>query len=186
MNLSELRDYVRLKVRDFAVPPFFKDAEIDDNLNEAQREACIRAHLIETVVELDINTTDITYPLDPSIIDVVSIADFYDAWTLTETSLVLDRAPNADKTLLMTCYMLPSEMSEDDDSPEIRDVYHRTMAEWAISLCYLVPDSDSFDQQASDRYAARFANTFGERPNAMTQRNRRSKTGRVIQNNGYI
>ena len=46
MNLSELRAKVRLRLRDTAKPYLVSDDEIDDSLNEAEREAAFRALLI--------------------------------------------------------------------------------------------------------------------------------------------
>jgi hypothetical protein len=47
MTLQELRSLVRRRMRDTGTPPLIDDDEIDANLNEAQREACVRALLIE-------------------------------------------------------------------------------------------------------------------------------------------
>lgn len=196
MNLSDLRALVRLRMRDTAAPYLFSDDEIDANLNEAQREACVRALLIEddSVTQIDIVTTDKRYDLDPRIVDVIGISigaalprDFTDGWTLTETHLILDRFPTAADTLTLRAHLLPSsDMVSDSDEPEIRPVYHQPMADWAISLCYLAPDAETFDQQAADRYAARFTQSFGERPSALTRRNHRDKSAKAVAYNGGI
>jgi len=191
MTLQELRSLVRRRMRDTGTPPLIDDDEIDANLNEAQREACVRALLIEDNVDQDVTTTDQRYKLAPEVIDVIGIStsagnQFCDAWTLTESHLELARLPTADDTLTLRCYMLPDDMVDDSDEPQIRPVYHVQMADWAISRCYLLPDSDLFDEQASQRYEARFVQSFGERPNALTHRNRRSKPAKCIVNNGYI
>lgn len=191
MTLQELRSLVRRRMRDNGNPPLIDDDEIDFNLNEAQREACIRALLIEDDVDLGVTTTDLRYKLDPKIIDVIGIStsagnQFYDAWTLTETHFELAGLPTSDETLTLRCYLLPEDMEADDDEPEIRPAYHVQMADWAISRCYLLPDSELFDEQASQRYEARFVQSFGDRPNALTHRNRRSKPAKCIVNNGYI
>lgn len=191
MTLQELRSLVRRRMRDTGTPPLIDDDEIDANLNEAQREACVRALLIEDNVDQDVTTTDQRYKLAPEVIDVIGIStsagnQFCDAWTLTESHLELARLPTADDTLTLRCYMLPDDMVDDSDEPQIRPVYHVQMADWAISRCYLLPDSELFDEQAAQRYEARFVQSFGERPNALTHRNRRSKPAKCIVNNGYI
>jgi hypothetical protein len=56
MTLQELRSLVRRRMRDNGTPPLIDDDEIDANLNEAQREACVRALLIEDDVDLDVTT----------------------------------------------------------------------------------------------------------------------------------
>lgn len=191
MTRQELRSLVRQRMRDNSNPPLVSDDEIDANLNEAQREACVRALLIEGDVDLDVTTTDLRYTLDPKVIDVIGISTsagnkFYDAWTLTESHLELARLPTADDTLTLRCYLLPDDMVSDDDEPQIRPVYHVQMADWAISLCYLLPDADLFDEQASKRFEARFVQSFGDRKNALTHRNIRSKPAKCVVNNGYI
>lgn len=196
MNLSDLRKLVRTRIKDKVKPYLCSDDEIDANLNEAQREACVRAQLIEDdeITQIEINTAEKRYDLDPRIIDVLSISigttsvrDFLDEWTLTESKLILARYPGADDTLTLHCTLLPSaDMANNDDEPEIRPVFHTQMADWAISLCYASPDADMFNQSESDRYAMKFAQTFGERPNALALRNHRDKSSRTIANNGYI
>ena len=112
MTLQELRSLVRRRMRDEETTPhLIDDEEIDANLNEAQREACVRALLIEGDVDLDVTTTDLRYTLDPKVIDVIGISTsagnkFYDAWTLTESHLELARLPTADDTLTLRCYLL--------------------------------------------------------------------------------
>ena len=196
MKLYELRNLVRSRTRDTATPPLMSDSEIDANLNEAQREACIRALLLEDDVSatIDINTTDKRYALDPRVIDVIDISigtdkprEYTEGWTLTDGYLELDQVPAAEDTLTLHCYLLPeSNMEDDDDEPEIRPIHHEALADWAIHLYYLIPDADMFDGKAADRYLSRFTMAFGERPSALTLRNRRSKTTRCVLNNGYI
>ena len=66
MKLFELRDLVRARTRDTVAPYFATDEEIDANLNEAQREACVRALLIEDEITLDIHGTVIERLDDPA------------------------------------------------------------------------------------------------------------------------
>ncbi len=196
MTLSKLRELVRLRIRDTKKPYFFSDQEIDANINEAQREACTRAFLIEDdeVTTVDIVTGECRYDLDPRVIDVLDISigttnpqSFTDGWTLTEGKLLLEREPVADDVLTLRAYLLPSaEMVDDDDEPEIREVHQTRMLDWAISLCFQVQDADAFDQNAADRYAAKFSESFGDRPNALTMRNWRDKSIHVVNGNGYI
>ena len=196
MNLSELRDLVRQRTRDNVKPYFVTDEEIDANLNEAEREACRRALLLEDLdsFTIELNTTDTRYELDPRVIDVISItigtdvqSEFTESWTLTETHLVLDRIPSSVDTLTLHCYRLPlGDMVSDSDEPEIRAIYHAQMADWAIALSYLIPDAELFNPDAAARYEARFTQSFGERPSALTRRNQRSKYARRVTYNGAI
>ena len=197
MTLYELRKLVRLRLRDTKEPYLISDEEIDANLNDAQREACVRALLIEdtTLTTINIDPDNTHYQIDPRIVDVIDISigsnparEYTDGWTLTEKYLILDTAPSTEDVLTLHCYLLPSkEMVDDYDEPEIRPIYHTQMIDWAISLCYLIPDADMFNKASSDLYDARFTRSFGERPSAaLTMRNRRSKTLRSVAYNSYI
>ena len=53
MTLSELRTLTRQRLRDTVKPYFVSDLEIDAYLNEAEREACERALLIEDFDSFD-------------------------------------------------------------------------------------------------------------------------------------
>lgn len=197
MNLSELRAKVRLRLRDAVKPYLVSDEEIDDSINEAEREAAFRALLIRDktspLARIEINCDETEYQISPRIIDVLGIAADSNAncaftgWTLNESTLILDALPAYDDVLTLDCYRLPlRDMEDDDDEPEIRAIHHDRMIEWALSLCYLTPDADLFDQAASDRYAGRFAQNFGERLSARTMTNHRSKTLRAVMSNGYM
>ena len=193
MKLSDLSGLVRGRIRDTVKPYFVSDAEIYDNLNEAEREVCQRALLIEDhdTFTIDLEPGETRYPLDPRIIDVLDMTigtdRFSEDWTLTETHLVLARAPSSVATLTLHCYRLPmSDMKQPTDTPEIRETYHRNMTDWAISLCYLIPDSELFNPQAAERYAIRFTQSFGERPSALVRKNQRNKLPPVVAYNGAI
>ncbi len=196
MNLSELRDLARIRLRDTNTPPLWSDDEIDANLNEAEREACVRALLIEDwtsyITQIDVTTTEKEYEVSDLLIDVRWIEandnpGFHlSGWTLTEGLLAFDRFPSKDETMTLRCYRLPlKNMEDDDDKPEIRAMHHERMIDWALSLCYLTPDADGFDQAASDRYAARFTQSFGERFSALTQKNQRNKGPRTVAFNDF-
>ena len=197
MNLSELRSTVRRRIRDRHAPYLWDDEEIDGNINEAEREVCVRALLIEddssSLTQVDVYTTEKRYKISDKIIDVISIEAASSpnvpvtGWTLNESYLIFDRFPSADDTLTMRVYRMPvSDMVSDTDEPEIRSMHHDRMLDWAISLCYLVPDTETFDQSASDRYAARFSASFGDRESAQTLRNYRDKAPKVVASNGYF
>lgn len=66
---------------------------------------------------------------------------FYDAWTLTESHLELARLPTADNTLtILVSSLLPDNIiSRPSTNRKSGQVYHVQMANWAISLCYLLP-----------------------------------------------
>lgn len=184
-------------MRDTVKPYLVSDEEIDANLNEAEREAAFRALLIRdntsALTQININCSETEYAISPLIIDVIGIAAesnpncTFTGWTLNESTLILSELPSYEDVLALDCYRLPlRDMEDDEDEPEVRAIHHDRMIEWALSLCYLTPDADLFDQAASDRYANRFAQNFGERLSARTMTNHRSKTGKYVANNGYM
>ena len=92
-----------------------------------------------------------------------------------------------DDTLTLHCYRLPlNDMVDDDDEPEISARHHDRMIDYAVSLCYLIPDSDGYDPGAAAKYEARFTQSFGEKKSALTLRNYRDKAPKVVACNGYI
>lgn len=74
MNLAALRDLCRREANDVNTPPLYSDELLDDCANEAQQEACRRAHLLidstATFCTLPIRAGDDVLRLDPRIIDV--------------------------------------------------------------------------------------------------------------------
>ena len=196
MNLSAIRDEARFRLKDEARPYFWKDEWLDGAINEAEREACLRARLIEDSSEIltsiDLKTTNKRYDLDPRIIDVLGCeldshrGSAFIGWTLTESELVLADYPGADDTLLMTVIRLPmEEMTNDDDAPEIRSHHHIRLVDWVEHRAYAVKDADKFSPGESDKALARFEQSFGRRPDANVQRKHRAKTGRVVRMNPF-
>ena len=109
MKLKAIRQEARFRLDDEVRPYFWKDEWLDAAINEAEREACIRARLIEdnssNVTSLDIVTTEKRYELSPLIIDVLAIEMAsrpgcnIAGWTLTESERVLDNYPSSSDTL---------------------------------------------------------------------------------------
>lgn len=191
MNLVAIRSEARFRLKDEAKPYFWSDEWLDKAINEAEREACIRARLIEdasgALSSIDITAGETRYTLDERILDVLSCelesrpGSAFERWTLTDSDLVLADAPTADDVLLMTIIRLPmNDMEADDDKPEIRQHHHIRLIEWVLYRAYSIPDTDGFDSIGSDKALATFEQSFGARPTANVQRKHREKTGRVV------
>lgn len=196
MDLSSLRQEARFRLKDEAQPYFWADDWLDDKINEAEREACLRARLIKDgsslVASLDLVAGQKRYEIDPRIIDVLSCEPesspgvSFLGWTLSESELVLDSAPAADGTLLMDIVRYPlGEMTEDGDCPEIRASHHLKLIDWVEHCAYSVKDAETFAPGESDRALARFEQSFGPRPSASVQVKQRQKTGRVVRMNPF-
>lgn len=102
-------------------------------------------------------------------------------WPLDEgapTHIVIDRQsgqltlyprPTADDTLQLAVWRAPLEaerLESEGDEPPIDELWHEGLIDWAEHLAYLRADSETFDQQRSDRAEARFTALFGKRPTA--------------------
>ncbi|MCP5307518.1 MAG: hypothetical protein H6953_19080 [Chromatiaceae bacterium] len=195
MNLLQLRNLTRVRLKDTGNPPLWSDEFIDGQLNEAERETCSRANLIDddssAVTQIAVTTSSKRYAIDPVITDVIEIEAALSpgvavtGWTLTDTHLVFDRLPTQDDTLTLHCYRRPLiDMVDDTDEPEISARHHDRMVDWAVSLCYLVPDTDGHNPNAAAFYADRFTQSFGEAKSALTMRNHRDKAPKTVACNG--
>lgn len=196
MNLAAIRVESRLRLKDDAKPYLWSDEWLDQAANEAEREACIRARLIEDVSSvassIDLTTDALRYALHPSVLDVLAaeLASNPGAtiagWTLTESEMVFAEFPKAADVLLMTVIRLPlKEMSCDDDTPEIRSHHHLRLLDWIEHRAFAVKDADTFAPGESANALARFEQSFGQRPDANVQRKHREKTGRVVRMNSF-
>lgn len=65
--------------------------------------------------------------------------------------------------------------AQNDEEFEIDARHHVRMLDWALSLAYLKRDVDTYDEQKSAVYAAKFTESFGVRPDANMQRKQRIK-----------
>ena len=105
MTLSELRDLCRTKLKDTNKPYLWSDDFLNERLNEAEREACIRARLItdvsSNITSIDLTTTEKRYALDPAILDVLDCelasnpGHIIDGWPLPESELVFAEYPRS-------------------------------------------------------------------------------------------
>lgn len=79
MNLGQLVEKFRIDADDNAAPYLWSNADLTMFLNEAQEEACIRGKLIfeadsQSICEVAISGLATTYPLNPSIIEIVYVS----------------------------------------------------------------------------------------------------------------
>lgn len=190
MNLEALRSEARLQLGDNAQPYFWANEWLDARINEAIREACIRARLIEDssspASSIDIEAGVKEYDLHEAVIDVLE-AQFASndriasGWTLTETKLRFLEAPRYDDTLNMRVVRMPlTDLSDDSDEPEIRRCHHERLIDWVLHKAYLVQDADTFDPAASARHLGLFEAAFGQKHTASAMRQQRDKSPRVV------
>ena len=94
-----------------------------------------------------------------------------------EGELTLLPIPILASTLTMIVSRFPiSDMSDlNADSPEIPEKYHFDLIDWICHLAFLKRDADTFNQEAANFYDAAFSRTFGPRPSAWTEKDRKTK-----------
>ncbi|NMG64369.1 hypothetical protein GPA19_05340 [Azoarcus indigens] len=196
MNLRELVAECRSLARDTAEPYLWETRDWVRWLNEAVTEACVRARLIQ---DSDGSATSIAlepgvsaYRLAPEVIDVLQVRLLGErprplvGWDLTETHLVLARAPEIAGDLSLTVIRAPRcAMTRDTDCPEINPRHHPKLLDWALRCAYLKQDADTFDEARALKYEAIFEASFGVRPSADVQRKHRRKSPRVVRMNAF-
>lgn len=189
MNLADLRDACRTEADDIVQPYLWTDDQWNAFLNDAEREACIRARLIREsesdVAELSLSPDQTHYRLSPLIIDVLKLVDAdgreITGWDLTEAELILSRAPSVSIDAVMTIERLPrNDMTADGDTPEIGQMHHDRLIDWALHRAYLKKDAETYDPSRAQQYAAAFEASFGARRSASVLRKHKRKSPRVV------
>ena len=88
-----------------------------------------------------------------------------------DTSIRLGCIPEADGTIQLECYRLPSAaMEDDDDAPEIHRAHHPHLVNWALSRAYGRPNTETHDAERGAKALAAFTAVFGLRPDADMRR----------------
>lgn len=186
MNLVKLRMFCRDRSGDRVQPFLWRDDEWTAWLNEAEREACIRARLIEDWDSVAITAAagESRFALPDYVLDVerVKLPDGRELkhFEATRTSLILPRPLREPVTLTCHVIRLPKQdLCADTDEPEIPERWHQRMTDWAMRCAYLKQDAETFDQQAADRYEAMFTASFGVAHTANVQRKHRRNSLRA-------
>lgn len=75
--------------------------------------------------------------------------------------------PQAAGVLSIECVRLPLEpMSGDSDEPEIAQIHHRQLVNWALFRAFSKPDSETIDPTRAAKGESAFVTYFGIRPDA--------------------
>ena len=88
--------------------------------------------------------------------------------------LTLAYTPQISGTLYLEGYRLPLVPLEDDyDEPEINEVHHRHLVQWALHRAFSKPDSESVDSDRAKAALVEFTRYFGARPDVGLRRESR-------------
>lgn len=120
-------------------------------------------------------------------------------WELTSASvptryihegqtLTLVPTPSVNVTVKLTVYRLPLvDMTADNDAavPEIHRLHHPRLLDWVYRCALLKNDSETINPVKAAEYEARFAASFGYRPDANVMRKHKSTTPPVVAISGW-
>jgi len=206
MTLEALIARFRTLAGDTSTPPFWSDADVTAWINEAEREAALRARLIrssETISlaaggrEIDApegltevryaeaRLGDVSFPLHQVGYDDLDLArpgwrsnvDQPSDFVHDEKTIVFGCVANQDYEIHIEFYRLPSDdMAADDDEPEIHSRHHLQLLHWVEHVAFGIPDADMMDVQRSNSSEGRFDRYFGKRPDASTRRRQNANT----------
>lgn len=92
-----------------------------------------------------------------------------------DTSIRLAGYSEAGDKLIIECYRLPKTMqlSQQGDSPEIHEMHHSKLVQWALHRAFSIPDADTFDAGKSGDAEKEFTKYFGPRPRSDARRRTR-------------
>lgn len=198
MTLAELIAAARLRMDDVAAPYGWSDAEITMWLNEAEREACMRARLLSGEITIAVLVGDGQYDLASTIFyvrrariaaphrllhrtDRITLDADHADWQATTgdpthyfiegRELFLYPLPTTARTLVLSVFRFPtSDMTIGTSTPEIPAHHHLDLLEWVCYRAAQKRDPDTLGIGDAALYYANFSRLFGPAPSARTQR----------------
>lgn len=99
------------------------------------------------------------------------------------TSVRVVPTPTAAGTLNLTVYRTPLEpltLDNDMAEPELKPIYHRRLLDGMLMHAYSKNDADAKNESLAAEHEARFARSFGLRPDANVQRKRADRRPAVV------
>lgn len=206
MTLEALIARFRTMAGDLSDPPFWGSADVAAWINEAEREAALRARLIrdsatialaegerefdtpEGLTEVryaEARIGELSFPLAQVGYDELDAArpgwrnnvDRPADFVHDESKCVIGCVADQAYEIYIEFYRLPAEdMADDDDEPEIHKRHHLHLIEWVEHIAFGIPDADMMDIKRSQEAEARFERYFGKRPDAATRRRQNANT----------
>lgn len=87
--------------------------------------------------------------------------------------------PRRDGRLLLGAYRWPMRGFGMDEEPEIPEVHHMGLVDWALFRAFSIPDADEANERLAAFYHDRFEKYFGRRVDARKRRQRRANKPHV-------
>ena len=187
MSIASLLEAVRIDYLDDSVAPYlWSDAAITRHINEAVKEACLRAPLITRSYAISLAIDKAVYELDPSVRSIMRIDGltqhtesemvhyFGSEWRNRTgvpkfyirrgNKITLSPVPDAIGTLSVETTNVPDDDFELDD--DINPIYHDALLFWVAYKCYMFPDQDTYNPVKARDYLAQFDDAFGVKHSA--------------------
>lgn len=211
MTLSEILEAFNRRVEDVVGLQAWPEPEKILFANQAEREACERAKLLQDIITIPVTAGKETYKLHPKTLEVHSVAldgrfltgvsrtrldELHPRGWNTKTgrpelfidpyqrSLTTFPIPVADGSLEVVFYRYPVEdMANPDDEPEVDERFHFDMIDWMEYLAYSKNDPETQDLEAAKRAAANFASKFGVKIDANVRRQQRDRRSHQVRFN---
>ncbi|ENU86131.1 hypothetical protein [Acinetobacter sp. CIP 102129] len=99
-----------------------------------------------------------------------------------DTTIRLVPTPDVSGELQLEGYRVPfSPMQNDTDIPEINQIHHVHLINWALYRAFSVPDSEFFDPNRAAIAEQAFTDYFGPRPDSDLRRMTREDVPHVVQ-----
>lgn len=84
-----------------------------------------------------------------------------------DTKVRIVPTPQVAGVLAIECVRLPMEpMTSESDEPEIAQIHHRQLVNWALFRAFSKPDSETIDPTRAEKGESAFVGYFGIRPDA--------------------
>lgn len=90
-----------------------------------------------------------------------------------DTSIRLAGYVEAGDMLMLECYRMPKTMASPSDKPEIHEMHHLKLVQWALHRGFSVPDNETLDPNRSKDAEKEFTKYFGPRPTSDARRKTR-------------
>lgn len=195
-TLADLRGAARLRLDDTVAPYLWSDAELNEWINEAIREASLRAGLTRDSASINLKAAENEYELDESIvyftrvrlnstgrvlgrttrIDLDDFSSDWEAATGTPVSFFIEGrtlfvypTPDAADRLELRVEKYPDTLEVDSDETEFEQHDTWPLLEWVIYRAGQKRDADSILPNP-DQYDSAFTRRFGPRPSARLRR----------------
>jgi hypothetical protein len=118
------------------------------------------------LIDGSLSEPDIVYPL-------INVSETRFGYAVFGGNVIIKPEPQEDKTLILAYYKYATELSDDEDVPEIDSQWHDLLSTYTTGMIHMIPDRN-VDKGTVDRYMGRWDEGKKNFIESMTRRNKRS------------